>query len=229
MKATLHLRDLVISEDIRPLNLTVPAGTTTALVAPAEVGTALGRVLVGLAPPLAGRVIVGDNDVTDRPPGRRHIGYVPAGGGLLPQLTVRENVRYGQRLQRVSGLNATRLDHFLAAFELTTVQHQRPDPLTPAERFRAALARAAVSLPEALVVDRPEALDCAAVLHTMLPRMALPDAPQIPVLVCTTDPSALSGTSGRVTIEPAPPEPPTRPAERGWARIRRWWAGWGQG
>ncbi|MET8373664.1 ATP-binding cassette domain-containing protein, partial [Micromonospora profundi] len=79
------------------MTLDVPAGTTTALVGPPAVGTAVARVLVGLAAPVTGRIMVGARDVTALPPPRRQIGYVPAGGALLPQLTVRRNIEYGQR------------------------------------------------------------------------------------------------------------------------------------
>jgi ABC-type iron transport system FetAB ATPase subunit len=57
-------------------------GKNTSLESPLIEG--LYRVVAGLAPPISGRILVGDRDVTALPPGARQIGYVPRGGALLP-------------------------------------------------------------------------------------------------------------------------------------------------
>src|SRR5438046_6560239 len=79
------------------VSLEVAAADVVAVVADADAGRALSRVVAGLARPLSGRIEVDAREVTGLPAGRRQIGYVPAGGGLLPHLTVRRNIGYGLR------------------------------------------------------------------------------------------------------------------------------------
>lgn len=133
----------------------------TVVVAGAAAATALARVVAGLAPPVSGRVLVGDRDVTVLPPGARQIGYVPRGGALLPHLTVRQNIEYLVWRQEsvheiVRGWAAT----LIYQLELGPVLEQRPHEITAQQRMRGALARAVVSMPEALVLERPDPAVC---------------------------------------------------------------------
>jgi ABC-type sugar transport system ATPase subunit len=54
-----------------------------------------GLRLAGLASPVRGDIWLGGVAVTGNPPGERRVGLVPAGGGLLPHLTVERNVAFG--------------------------------------------------------------------------------------------------------------------------------------
>ena len=83
--------------------------------------------------------------------GNRQIGYVPRGGALLPHLTVRQNIEYLVWRQEsvreiVRGWAAT----LIYQLELGPVLEQRPHEITAQQRMRGALARAVVSMPEAL-------------------------------------------------------------------------------
>ncbi|WCN84221.1 ATP-binding cassette domain-containing protein [Micromonospora sp. LH3U1] len=193
MRLTLRLRALVAVPGTGPVTLDVPAGTLAALVAPPRFGTAVARVLAGLAAPVTGRILVGDRDVTALPPPRRQIGYVPAGGALLPQLTVRRNIEYGQRKRErvhevANDWTATVVDRLELALSLTLLPHQ----ISAAQRFRVALARAAACLPEVLVVDLPAGSAGDSRLGDLMPRLSPPDAPGVAVLVCTSDPATLA-------------------------------------
>jgi len=136
-------------------------GEATVVIAAADVATALARTVAGLASPVSGQVLVGDRDVTALPPGARQIGYVPRGGALLPQLTVRQNIEYLVWRQEsvheiVRGWAAT----LIYQLELGPVLDQRPHEITAQQRLRGALARAVVSMPEALVLERPDPAVC---------------------------------------------------------------------
>lgn len=207
--ATLQLRELVVTDGLAPLSLTVPAGSITAVVTRAELGTALARVVVGLAAPISGEVHIGRREVTARPPGRRQIGYVPAGGALLPHLTVRQNVRYWQDRQAKQpvGVVQGRLEALLRDLELGRIEHERPHAIKDPETFRVALARACAGRPEALVVDRPEALGVADQLGDLIRRVSSPDALGAAVLVCTSDPAALSQVAKIVLFGEPPGQP----------------------
>ncbi|MEV6369978.1 MULTISPECIES: ATP-binding cassette domain-containing protein [Micromonospora] len=203
MRVTLRLRALIPVPDTGPVTLEVPAGRTAALVAPPRLGTTVARVLAGLAPPRDGRILVGERDVTDLPPPRRQIGYVPAGGALLPQLTVRRNIEYGQRKrERVREMADDWTATVVERLELAPTLALLPHVLSDAQRFRVALARAAACLPEVLVIDLPSGLADGGRLDDLLPRLSPADAPGVSVLVCTTDPATLAQIPTRVRLDP---------------------------
>ncbi|GGM24907.1 MULTISPECIES: ATP-binding cassette domain-containing protein [Micromonospora] len=199
----LQLCELVAVPDTGPLSLDVAAGEIAAVTAPGWAGTALARVVTGLAAPCAGRIRVGDRDVTDLPPARRQIGYVPAGGALLPQLTVRRNIEYGQRRrERVHAVADDWVRTVVERLELSPTLDLRPHLLSDAQRFRVALARAAACLPEVLVIDLPTGDDGIGRLTDVLPRLAPPGAAGSAVLVCSGDPSVLAGIGRLVSVGP---------------------------
>ncbi|MQA24442.1 MAG: ATP-binding cassette domain-containing protein [Micromonosporaceae bacterium] len=151
----------------------------------------LARVVVGLVAPRSGRIHVDDRDVTDLPPEQRKIGYVPAGGALLPQWTVWQNIAYGLRATDIPEPEAHgRVSTAVKGLELGSTRDVRPHLLTDAQRLRVALARAAVSLPSVLVVELPTLVSGAERLND-LAVLAMPlDEPRGPaVLVCTDDPN----------------------------------------
>ncbi|MGN9810095.1 ATP-binding cassette domain-containing protein [Micromonospora sp. BQ11] len=199
--ATLRLCALVALPDTAAITLEVPAGVTAALRAPAPLGTTLARVVVGLAPSVDGKILVSDRDVTSLPPSRRRIGYVPAGGALLPHLTVRRNIAYGwRRRERVRDV----VDHWTATvvdrLELAPTLDLRPHLLSEAQRFRVALARAAACLPEVLVVDLPSAVTGGGRLADLIDRLNPPDTPGAAVLVCTADAAVAADASTAVEV-----------------------------
>ena len=142
-----------------PARIALPAAdiAVTVVAAHPAAATALARTVAGLTPPAAGRILVSSRDVTDLPPGRRQIGYVPRGGALLPHLTVRQNIEYLiWRHESVRGIVRGWTTTLIYKLELGPVLDQRPHEITAQQRMRAALARAVVSLPEVLVFERPD-------------------------------------------------------------------------
>lgn len=171
MSAILVLRDLVVAVPSRRAPIQVSLGSDsdhgkpaflTAVDADEPAATALARTVAGLIKPLSGRVLVGTGDVaedvTDKGPGARKIGYVPAGGALLPHLTVRQNIEYLiWHRETVHHLVRTWEDELVRQLELGPVLDLRPHEITPQQRTRAAIARAVLSSPEVLVLDLPDA------------------------------------------------------------------------
>ncbi|MCW6005661.1 ATP-binding cassette domain-containing protein [Micromonospora sp. CPCC 205371] len=166
-----------------------------------EVATAVARTVAGLAAPVSGRVVVGDRDVTSQPPAERQIGYVPAGGGLLPHLTVRANVEYGLRhRETVRELSRNWAATLTSRLELVPTLNLRPHQLSDGQRLRAAVARAAVCLPEVLVVDLPPGVETAVGLRDLFARACLPTAPAMAVLVCTADEDVAAAADRTMTV-----------------------------
>lgn len=101
-----------------------------------------------------GQVLVDGRDVDHEAAHERRIGYVPAGGGLLPHLTVGENIRRGagrdELATRAAEDRARELAHRLdLTAALTLLPHEL---LAYEEHLRVALARAAMQEPVVRVV-----------------------------------------------------------------------------
>jgi iron(III) transport system ATP-binding protein len=141
---------------LRDLELTVPAGSLTAILGPSGSGkTTLLRVLAGLQRPDRGTITIGERTVEghDRhvPAEQRRIGYVPQEGALFPHLTVQANVAFGlPRRKRRDG--AARLLEIVGMAEFA---RRHPHQLSGGQQQRVALARALAVEPEIVLLDEP--------------------------------------------------------------------------
>ena len=170
------------------VSLTVPAGTTTAVLGPSGSGkSSLLAVAATLTTPTAGEVRIGDDVVnapvgaagsaTGRPSGSRkatsavssqaarlrhdRIGIVFQQPQLITSLTALENLELMSHLrgERPSAHRDRALD-LLDAVGLRDQAAKRPGQLSGGQRQRVAIARALMNHPEVLLVDEPtSALD----------------------------------------------------------------------
>ncbi|MFI7546801.1 ATP-binding cassette domain-containing protein [Actinoplanes sp. NPDC049599] len=158
------MRDLVVAltDGVRvAVSFAAGEADPTVVLADADAATALARVVAGLAPPVSGEVWMEGRDVTALPPGSRQIGYVPRGGALLPHLTVRENMEYlSSRREAVRGVTRDAFATLIYQLELGPVLDHRPHEITAQQRMRGALARAMMSIPEAVILERPDPAVC---------------------------------------------------------------------
>jgi ABC-type Fe3+/spermidine/putrescine transport system ATPase subunit len=152
----LELRGLTVRAGevvVGPVDLSVAAGQTVVLLGASGAGkTLLLEALAGLRRPGSGRVFIDGVDVTDVPPERRAVGYVPQDGLLFPHLDVARNIAYGAGRGPV-GQDAAR--GAAAAVGVGELLRRRPDGLSGGERQRVALARALARAPRLLLVDEP--------------------------------------------------------------------------
>ena len=141
---------------LRGLDLTVPAGSFTALLGSSGAGkTTLMRLLAGFELPdrgtvkMGGRVVVADGKHV--PPEQRRIAYVPQEGSLFPHLTVAANVGFG--LPRAARRRET--GELLELVGLAGLERRYPHELSGGEQQRVALARALAIKPEVVLLDEP--------------------------------------------------------------------------
>jgi putative ABC transport system ATP-binding protein len=87
---------------------------------------------------------------------RRSVGYVLQTGGLLPFLTVKENIRIRRRLLGLPP-DAEREAKTVEQLKITGLLHKFPDRLSVGERQRAAIARALSADPPLVLADEPTA------------------------------------------------------------------------
>ncbi len=145
---------------LRGASLALVPGRVTALVGPNGSGkTTLLRTLVGLHRPGAGRVLLGDDDVSALPAEDRfpRIGMVPQDPGrhLLTE-RVADEIAVALRSLGVSGPDAARrVAATAAALDLGDMLDRHPLDLSVGERERVALAAILVAAPRVLVLDEP--------------------------------------------------------------------------
>ena len=144
------------------LTLEVPGGAYAALMGKSGCGkTTLLEIICGLRPVLAGKVYLGDRDVTHLKPAERGIGYVPQDRALFPTMKVRHQLAFSLQLRRrpVEEV-AERVDELAQWLEIDHILDRMPDKLSGGESQRVALGRALASKPQLLCLDEPlSALD----------------------------------------------------------------------
>ncbi len=144
------------------MSFTEPAGRYGVLRGKTGGGkTSLLEIICGLRRPSAGRVWLGERDVTDFAPGDRGIGYVPQDGALFPTMTVRQQLGFALRLRpRPAEEIAARVVELAAPLGIAHLLDRKPDGLSGGERQRVALGRALAAKPQVLLLDEPlSALD----------------------------------------------------------------------
>jgi lipopolysaccharide export system ATP-binding protein len=138
----------------------VGPGEVVGLLGPNGAGkTTSFNMVVGLVVPEAGRVLLGDTDLTRLPMHRRArlgVGYLPQEASIFRRLTVRENftgvlealgVGRQEREERARAL--------IAEFRLEKVAESLGEQLSGGERRRAEVARSLLSSPRYILFDEP--------------------------------------------------------------------------
>lgn len=152
----------VATGELAPLDLTLRAGEALALLGAGA--PALPLVLAGAKAPRAGRVLLAEADITQRPMHRRGVPLLAPEPGLLPRMTVAENIAFALKLADVpAGDHPARVQRALSWGGLEALALQRAEVLSPAEQHQVALARALAPEPAVLALAGPwAALDEAA-------------------------------------------------------------------
>ncbi|NPA70415.1 MAG: ATP-binding cassette domain-containing protein [Crenarchaeota archaeon] len=143
--------------EIRVESLLISKGTYAILLGPSGVGkTMLLNAIAGFVKPLSGRIVIDNEDVTDKPPEKRGIGIVPQNFALFPHMTVFDNIAFCLKLRKLPKDEIRRRVLEIAKFlEIEHLLNRRPSTLSAGEAQRVALARAIVSEPRLLLLDEP--------------------------------------------------------------------------
>jgi ABC-type lipoprotein export system ATPase subunit len=196
------------AEEVQALDgvsLEVPAGTFGAVVGPSGAGKSTLLHLLGcMDTPTSGRLWLDGESVEGMGEAARtrmrqeRIGFVFQHFGLVPTLTVAENVAlptlFGRRAAR------ERVSELLETVGLAHRRSHRPQQLSGGEMQRAAIARALVNAPRLLLADEPTGnLDTAAgeVVLDLFRRL---HGEGLTVIVVTHNPALAAATERQWTL-----------------------------
>jgi putative spermidine/putrescine transport system ATP-binding protein len=144
------------------VDLELPPGRLISFLGPSGCGkTTMLRMIAGLEQPTEGRVLLDDEDITDRPSHLRDIGMVFQTLALFPHLSVAGNIGYGLRIRhRDDAEIRNRVAELLTLVSLEGMGERRISQLSGGQRQRVATARALALAPRLFLLDEPlSALD----------------------------------------------------------------------
>ena len=142
---------------VADVSLTIADGTFTVLLGPSGCGkTTTLNMIAGLEEVTGGTILFDEIEVTDLPPHRRDIAMVFQSYALYPNRSVRENIGFPLRMQRVNGREiASRVADVAGKLGIGELLDRRPRQLSGGQQQRVALARAIVRRPKAFLLDEP--------------------------------------------------------------------------
>ncbi|MBI1394503.1 MAG: ATP-binding cassette domain-containing protein [Betaproteobacteria bacterium] len=165
MKALgLEIRDLTVGYDradvLSGVSLVARPGEITCLLGANGSGkSTLARAILGLTPPRAGTIRLGETDITGLPTHRvvaQGIGAIPEGRRVFPKLSVRENLRTGAYLVRDHALVASRMAEVYRVFpRLQERSDQLAGTLSGGEQAMLSIGRGLMGSPGLLIIDEP--------------------------------------------------------------------------
>jgi len=142
------------------VTLEIRQGEVVGLLGPNGAGkTTTFYILVGLARPDSGRVLLDGEDITDLPMylrARSGISYLPQEPSVFRKLTVEENLlAVLETLPLTFEQRVDRVEELLAQIGLEGVRHNRAFTLSGGERRRLEIARSLVLQPSFVLLDEP--------------------------------------------------------------------------
>ncbi len=160
-------RGRAVVEDV---SIDVQPGEVVGLLGPNGAGkTTTFYMVVGLSPPDAGRVFLGEEDITDLPMylrAQKGISYLPQEPSVFRRMSVEDNLRaIFETLDLAHAEQERRIDQLIEIFGLGRVRRSPAYELSGGERRRVEIARALAISPCYVLLDEPFAgIDPIAVL-----------------------------------------------------------------
>jgi sulfate/thiosulfate transport system ATP-binding protein len=188
---------------LKNVSVAIPEGSLTALLGPSGSGkSTLLRVIAGLEPPDSGQVLIGDEDVTNRPARARGVGMVFQHYAAFKHMTVHDNVAFGLEVRkRPRAETRKRVHQLLQLVQLEGLAKRYPAQLSGGQRQRMALARALAVEPSVLLLDEPfGALDVRVRKELRAWLRRLHDEVHVTTIIVTHDQEEAMEVAGQIVV-----------------------------
>ena len=139
------------------VELSIAEGEFMVLVGPSGCGkSTLLRMIAGLEGVSAGKIHIGERDVTELAPRSRDIAMVFQNYALYPHMRVWDNLAFALRLRRTPKVAMReRVGAVAGVLGLSELIDRKPGALSGGQRQRVAIGRAMVREPQAYLMDEP--------------------------------------------------------------------------
>lgn len=142
---------------LKSIDIHVEDSELLVLVGPSGCGkSTLLSILAGLEASSAGRIRIGEDDVTKKHPRDRDIAMVFQSYALYPTMTVRQNISFGLEMRGVpKAERQVAVEQVASLLQITQLLERKPSQLSGGQRQRVAMGRALVRRPEVFLLDEP--------------------------------------------------------------------------
>jgi multiple sugar transport system ATP-binding protein len=139
------------------LNIDIADGEFLVLVGPSGCGKSTSlRMLAGLEEVNAGKIWIGDRDVTNLSPKDRDVAMVFQNYALYPHMTVADNMGFALKIAGVDKSEISkRVQEAAKILDLEPYLERKPKALSGGQRQRVAMGRAIVRQPQVFLMDEP--------------------------------------------------------------------------
>ncbi|HOK05197.1 MAG TPA: ABC transporter ATP-binding protein [Victivallales bacterium] len=141
--------------ELKNLNLKIEGHSYVVILGKIASGkSVLLKTIAGFFTPKSGEIWLDGKKISELPPHKRGVGYVPQHNDLFPHMTVRENIVFPLKVR--GDKNALKsCDELIGLFELRKIADRNVNNLSGGERKKVAIARAIAANPKILLLDEP--------------------------------------------------------------------------
>lgn len=142
---------------VKNLSMTIFRGETVALLGSSGCGkTSTLRMIAGLESVTSGTITLAGDRIEAKPPSRRGVAMAFEGYSLYPPLTVRDNIGFALKAQKLAPAEASQKVMSMAKLvDIEAVLDRYPSSISGGQQQRASLARALVREANLYLLDEP--------------------------------------------------------------------------